>query len=213
MGTQGAGRDLRATITTIGDPRQLILENVQGNFVTGVGNTVMVTRSSGLTTGFNDFNGGDVQIDAIETVEDGLHVKVNHMNHGMYFQNNVVGISGVQSDVKPSRLTAPYSVDSTDGISVEDGSKFAVFEGVGVGTTNRGYLQIGDEIIEYSLVTGNTIGGFIARSSNAFKQDYPTGTDVYKYELGGVNLKRINKTHDLTNVTKADPINYDSCLL
>ena len=210
LGTQGAGRDLRATITTIGDPRQLILENVQGNFVTGVGNTVMVTRSSGLTTGFNDFNGGDVQIDAIETVEDGLHVKVNHMNHGMYFQNNVVGISGVQSDVKPSRLTAPYSVDSTDGISVEDGSKFAVFEGVGVGTTNRGYLQIGDEIIEYTNVNGNTIGGFIARSSNAFKQDYPTGTDVYKYELGGVNLKRINKTHDLTNVTKADPINYDS---
>ena len=107
-------------------------------------------------------------------------------------------------------MTSAYVVDSTDGISVQDGSKFAVFEGVGVGTTNRGYLQIGDEVIEYTNVTGNVIGGIIARGPSTVKQDYPTGTDVYKYEIGGVNLKRINKTHDLTHVTKENPINYDS---
>jgi len=210
LGTQGTGRNLRATVTSIGAASQLIVDNVQGDFITGVGNTVMVTRSSGLTTGFNDFNGGDVQINALDVVEDGLHIKVNHKNHGMYFQNNLVGISNVISDIKPTRLTSAYPVTSTDGISVEDGSIFETFEGVGVGTTNRGYAKIGDEIIEYTNVTGNTIGGFIARGPITVKQDYPTGTEVYKYELGGVNLHRINKTHDLSAVTKSDPITYDS---
>ena len=210
VGTQGSGRNFRATITSIGAASQLIVDNVQGDFVTGAGNTVMVTRSSGLTTGFNDFNGGDVQIDALDVVDDGLHVKVNHRNHGMYFQNNLVGISNVTSDIKPSRLTAGYAVDSTDGISVEDGSIFETFEGVGVGTTNRGYAKIGDEVIEYTRVTGNVIGGTITRGSNVVKQNYPTGTEIYKYELGGVNLHRINKTHDLSAVTKSDPITFDS---
>ena len=210
LGTQGAGRNFRATITTIGAASQLIVDGVQGDFVTGAGNTVMVTRSNGITTGFNDFNGGDVQIDALDVTEDGLHVKVNHRNHGMYFQNNLVGISNVTSDIKPSRLTAAYTVDSTDGISVEDGTIFSTFEGVGVGTTNRGYAKIGDEVIEYTNVTGNVIGGFISRGSNVVKQDYSTGTEIYKYELGGVNLHRINKTHNLSDVTKSDPITFDS---
>ena len=210
LGTQGTGRNLRATVTTIGAASQLIVDNVQGDFITGVGNTVMVTRSSGLTTGFNDFNGGDVQINALDVVDDGLHIKVNHKNHGMYFQNNLVGISNVTSDIKPTRLTAGYPVTSTGGISVEDGSIFETFEGVGVGTTNRGYVKIGDEIIEYTGVDGNVIEGTITRGPIAVKQDYPTGTEVYKYELGGVNLHRINKTHDLSDVTKSDPITYDS---
>ena len=210
LGTQGTGRNFRATITTIGAASQLIVDNVQGDFITGAGNTVMVTRSSGLTTGFNDFNGGDVQINAIDVVDDGLHIKVNHKNHGMYFQNNLVGISNVISDIKPTRLTSAYPVTSTGGISVEDGSIFSTFEGVGIGSTNRGYAKIGDEIIEYTEVSGNVIQGIITRGPITLKQDYPTGTEVYKYELGGVNLSRINKTHDLSDVSKSDPITFDS---
>ena len=39
---------------------------------------------------------------------------------------------------------------------------------------------------------------------------YPAGTPVHKYELGGVNLQRINRTHDLSDVTQADPFTFDS---
>ena len=52
--------------------------------------------------------------------------------------------------------------------------------------------MIGEEVIEYTSVTGNTIGGNIVRGDNPVT--YPIGTPVFKYELGGVNLHRINKT-------------------
>ena len=35
---------------------------------------------------------------------------------------------------------------------------------VGVGTTNTGFLRMGNEIIEYTSVDGNLIGGNIVRS-------------------------------------------------
>ena len=211
FGDQKAGEGWQGTVTGIGATSQIILDNVQGTFETaGVGKTVMVTRSSGIITGFNDFNGGDVQITNIDTVTDGLHIKVNHENHGMNFQNNIVSISGAQSDLKPTRLSAPYDINSTDGISVNDSTIFKTFEGVGIGTTNRGYLSIGDEVIEYTNVTGNVIGGFIARGSNAVKQNYPVGTEVFKYELGGVNLKRVNKTHNLADSDDVSGITFDS---
>ena len=93
-------------------------------------------------------------------------------------------------------------------MSVENASQFATFENVGVGTTNAGYLLIGDEVIEYTSVDGNTVGGNIVRGTGA--TNYPTGTPVFKYELGGVNLHRINKTHTLSDATTTDPITFDS---
>ena len=69
-------------------------------------------------------------------------------------------------------------------------------------------MKIGNEIIEYTNVSGSTIGGEITRGAEA--ASYPVGTPVYKYELGGVNLKRINKTHTLSDVSKTDPITFDS---
>ena len=52
-----------------------------------------------------------------------------------------------------------------------------------VGTTNKGYLLIGSEVIEYDNVSGNNIGGNIVRWNNPIT--YPVGTPVYKYEMGG----------------------------
>jgi len=147
---------------------------------------------------------------------------VNHSNHGMYFEDNKVRIFGVQSDIKPTKLTAEYKSDAVGALSVEDASEFSIFENVGVGTTNTGFLQIGDEVIKYTAVSGNNIGGNITRaidkvtsigsSTLAGIRNYPVGTPVYKYELSDVNLLRINKTHDLvsTNATgKGEAIGFD----
>jgi hypothetical protein len=79
---------------------------------------------------------------------------------------------------------------------------------VGVGTTNSGYLLIGDEIIEYTSVSAGVIGEDIVRGSSP--KTYPIGTPVYKYELNGVSLNRINKIHNLNDVTIAEPITFDS---
>ena len=212
IGNASVGRNVRLTVAGIGQTNELILENVQGEFSVGAAKTMMYFNSVGVAKTLNNdlpgAPGGDVQIDSIQTIDDGLHLKINHSNHGMYFPDNRVIISGVAPDVKPTKLSASYSSDSTGGLSVDSSANFTSFENVGVGTTNTGYLLIGEEVIEYSSVTGNTIGGNIVRGDNPIT--YPVGTPVFKYELGGVNLKRINKTHNLTEVSIGNSITFDS---
>ena len=208
IGVSSVGRNARLTVVSIASTNQLILDNVQGNFITGAGNTIQYTNSSGVTTEFNYSAGGNVTLSAVNVVNDGLHIKINHQNHGMYFADNLVKISGILPDVKPTKLTAEYDATSTGPITVDSSVNFSTFENVGVGTTNIGYLLIGNEIVEYTSVSGNTLGGNVVRGSNPLT--YPVGTPVYKYELGGVNLARINKTHDLNDVTISDPIGFDS---
>ena len=210
IGIATVGRNSRITVTGIGMTSELIFENVQGEFLTGIGNTLMYVNSAGVTTQFNfkDAVGVGNTIQNIITDSDGLHIKVNHKNHGMYFSDNRVAISDVQSDIKPTKLSAEFAIGSTGEISVNDGTNFGTFENVGVGTTNVGFLKIGNEIIEYTNVTGNVIGGTITRGNN--QANYPIGTPVFKYEIGGVNLHRVNKTHDMNNVTVDNPITFDS---
>ena len=159
---------MRLTIPGIGQTSELILNNVQGEFVVGAAKTLFFFNSSGISTELNSSGaaglgtGGDVQISNIKIDTDGLHINVNHQNHGMYFANNEVKISGITPDIKAATLSAEYPADSTDGISVNQASSFTTFENVGVGTANVGLLIIGDEVgIEYTNVNGNTIGGDI----------------------------------------------------
>jgi len=211
IGSIPTGRDARLSVVSIGNTNELILSDVQGEFVVaGTGKTISYINNSGITTELNLSAGANVQISNIEIENDGLHIIVNHKNHGMYFDDNYVTLSVIQSDIVPTKLSLAYNADSTSALSVENTTSFSTFENVGVGTTNPGYLLVGDEVISYTQVSGNTIGGIITRNVSGFKRDYPTGSLVYKYELGGVSLRRINKTHYLQDVTVSDPISFDS---
>ena len=214
IGAASVGTNARLTIAGIGITNELVFNNVQGEFVVGAAKTLMYVNSSGITTELNSSGsaglgtGGDVQISTININNDGAHFTVNHQNHGMYFADNMVKISGVLPDVRPTKLTAEFASGSTGGIAVGGATTFSSFEGVGVGTTNVGRLLIGEEIIQYTNVSGNTIGGNIVRGSEP--RTYPVGTPVFKYENSGVNLQRINATHNLNNVTQLDPFTFDS---
>ena len=209
IGSFSIGRNARFSLVSIANTNQLILDNVQGDFiVSGVGNTVQYTNSSGITTTLNSSVGGDVQISDINIDNDGLHVLVNHKNHGMYHDENYVTLSNIESDIKPTKLTSAYASDSISAILIENTSNFTTFENVGIGTTNLGYVLIGDEIISYTSTSASSINGTIVRGSNP--KNYPVGTPVYKYELGGVSLRRINKTHYLNDAIVTDPITFDS---
>ncbi len=209
IGNAEVGRNLKLTVAGIGSTSSIILDSVQGEFVVGSAKTMTYINSAGLTTTFNFSKGGDVQISSVKVLNDGEHIKVNHQNHGMYFDDNRVEITGAESDLPATKLLTAYEVGSTASISVNDNSNFANFEGQPVGTTNAGYLKIGNEVIEYTETSGsNLIGGTITRGSN--KATYPAGTLVYKYELNGINLSRINKIHDMNDVTVSNPITYDS---
>ena len=208
IGNSSTGINCRLSIGEIGDANELILDNVQGEFVSGSSDPIFYTNDLGNSIELDESNGGGVLVSSVNVDSDGLHVKVNHKNHGMYFEDNLVRIIGAQSDIKPTKLITPYQIGSVGSISVEDASQFSTFENVGIGTTNVGLIRIGEEIIEYTDVTGNIIGGNIVRGSTP--KAYPAGTPVFKYELNGISLERINKTHDLSQVDINDPITFDS---
>ena len=219
LGTSPVGRDALFSLVSIASTNELILDNVQGDFViAGTGKTVQYINNSGSTTNLNSISGGNVQISDINIESDGLHIVVNHKNHGMYFDDNYVRISGVESDITPTKLTTSFLSENT--ITVENSSNFSTFEGVGVGTTNPGYALIGSRLFEYTSVGSGVLNdvtnlGYIdpVFANNLLPQvivPYPTGTPVYKYELGNVSLRRINTTHYLANASVADPITFDS---
>jgi hypothetical protein len=217
VGINSVGRDMRLSLVSIANTNTIILDNVQGEFKTiGAGNTVEYINNSGIRTALNGTSGGGVAINEITTISDGLHIKVNHKNHGMYFENNLVKISNVIPDILPTTLASEYSSTSTSPISVVDSSSFGIFENVGVGTTNKGYLLIGNEVISYTETSSGFVGGQIERSVGSLtgnistSRTYPAGTPVYKYELSGVSLNRINTIHDLRRSTVPESITFDS---
>jgi len=221
LGSVSLGRNAVFSLVSIASTNELILDNVQGEFaISGVGNTIMFEKNPGITTTLNSSSGGNVQISEINVESDGLHIVVNHRNHGMYFENNYAKLSGVQSDILPTKLSSDWNFDSSGSLLVDNTADFSTFENVGVGTTNPGYALIGNELFEYTSVSANSLNdiasiGLIDPSDFnggllQVRLGYITGTPVYKYELGGVSLLRINKSHYLGDSTVSDPISFDS---
>jgi hypothetical protein len=209
IGSNTLGTNMRLSIGDLRGVNELIIDNVQGEFVTGVGKTLQFTNNSGVTADVNGA-GGNVLITSTTTVTDGLHAKVNHRNHGMHSTQNIVGIEGVASDVPTTNLTSDYESSSTATITVNDASEFGTFEGVGVGTTTLGYLRIGGELVSYSGTTATTITGITTRGVDGTNiVNHFSGDIVEKYELAGVSLRRINKNHNLSDATVSNPIGLD----
>jgi hypothetical protein len=211
IGSESLGRNLRLSLVGIAGTNELIIDNVQGDFQTGAGKTVQYINSSGITTDLNSSIGGGVIIpaDGIRTISDGLHIKVNHKNHGMHASENTVIINNVSSDVKPVRLTSDYSSSATTEIFVENTTNFTTFENVGVGSTNPGYVLIGQEIISYEGTTATSLTNITRQIDQTSAASYTTGSSVMKYELNGISLRRINKSHDFQDVSITDPIGLD----
>ena len=202
----GSGAVLSVGIVT--SLNTLILDNIQGSFVTGIGTVTFDNGSNVVVVG----NACTISSFDVDSTYDGLHFKVLHRSHGMHAFNNLVTISGVESDVPVTTLTADFDANSTADISIVSSSNFDTFEGVGVGTTNYGFLKIGNEIISYTGTASGSITGITTRGIDGTGSfSYPTGTEVRKYELGGVSLRRINRTHDMYNpaVTVPNPKDLD----
>jgi hypothetical protein len=122
---------------------------------------------------------------------------------------NSVVISNALPDVKFTKLSSAYDKTSTNSILVENALDFATFENVGISSTNPGYALIGDEIIAYEGTTSNSLLGVTRQIDQTTSFGYSAGTPVYKYELNGISLRRINLTHSFQDVTVTDPIGLD----
>ena len=198
------GRNMQLTVADTYGNNTLILDRVQGDFSIGAGNTIQYTTLAGVTT-----IATGIAASSISVSSDGLHIKVNHRNHGMCTTHGSVILSDILPDTAPARLTAAYEKSSTVAISIDGTSDFGVFEGVGVGSTNPGYAIIGDEIISYQNVVNNQLTGVTRNIDDTLAYTYAVGTEIRKYELSGVSLRRINKEHALNNVTISDPLDLD----
>ena len=210
IGIASVGRNLRLSVQQIAGVNELTLDEVQGDFTVGVGYTLTYNTAVGVATTMNGNFGGNVLLDGSpQTVYDGLHFKVNQRNHGMHADVNQVTIKGAKSDVTPTTLSADYTASSTGNISVGSTENFAKFENVSVGATNPGLVKIGSEIIKYTGLSGQNLTG-ITRGRNGTTAFPHYDSDlVYKYEMDGVSLLRINKTHTLSDADISEQIGLD----
>ncbi len=222
IGTLGLGNGSGALVSVgvITERNSIIVDNIQGSFVTGVGTVGFNNGSAvlgldgttglGVTADGNIGSGVTISSFDVDSTNDGLHFKINHRAHGLHAFNNLVKMSDVQSDVPETKLTVDYDNDATSDISVVSSSNFATFEGVGVGTTNYGYAIIGDEILSYTGVANGSITGVTTRGIDSTVQSsHSSGDIIRKYEFSGVSLRRINKIHDMNSPAATVPNDKD----
>ena len=207
---QNVGFGGKLTVISVASNNTFILDNVQGAFTTG---EVSYVNSVGITTTL----GSGVSITTLfdDPYYDGRHMRITHMNHGMHSPENLVKIESMrplQSEVN-SNTTTSLDVSSTT-IPLVSTTGFETFEGTTVSGTNPGYVIIGNEVIEYTSISGSSL--ILTNSSRrgidgTEVQAYNSGVPVYKYEFNGISLRRINKTHNFaeTDITN-HPIDLNS---
>ena len=212
LGSDNLGRNVRISIGTINEFNQIILEDVQGNFNTGVGvgNTIKFKKSDGSIVEVNEDDGGNVTLVSPIIIEnDGLHFRVRHLNHGMHSPLNYVKLEGVEPDTTRSKINAQISNIFTGSLSVTNSGDFSTFEGLPVSPTNPGYAIINGEIIKYTSVDNDTLSVTNRGIDNTIISSHNLDSEIRKFEINGVSILRINKVHRLESATIDNPVGLD----
>ena len=128
-------------------------------------------------------------------------MKINHFNHGMYSSLNKVSIQNIKSDVEPTVLSANLSRTESNIVSVASTSQFTDFEGIPVNNQNKGYIKIGNEIIEYNGVGIGVLtivpGG--RSKDNTVSTSHVNGSVVTKHEISGVSIRRLEVIQNIAS--------------
>ena len=193
-----SGKGAQITISSITGVDTLYLSNVQGESFSSVGiSSLVYYDTSGNAVSLA--NTSIISSIAVGGVNSGNFISVNHYDHGMYANINKVTLYNANSDVPSTTLSQSLAVSGTT-VSIASTSNFNVFEGVSVGPTNPGFIKIDSEIIKYTSVGNGSLGGITRGIDSTIPSSYTSNTTpVFKYELGGVSLRRINKTHDISD--------------
>ena len=211
-----SGNDARITITAITGLDTLYLSNVQGQSFTTVGVSTLVYYTNSDTP-VSLAGTSILSSTTVGGIYDGNFMKVNHFDHGMYAANNKLTLYNVESNVPPTTLSELLSPSGTS-ISVASTTNFTTFEGISVSASNPGYIKIENEIIKYESIGVGQLLTITRGIDSTLILDHPLGSNVYKYELSGVSLRRINKTHDISDTAndidsyyiEFDRSNFDS---
>lgn len=189
------GRGALITISTITGRDTLYLTNVQGE----VGAAKAFRSNAGVGVSYYDTDTTIVSLASttILSVTEGTgtnsgnYLEVSHFNHGMYANNNKLQLSGVESNISPTILTAGLLSTELNTIFVGLSTDFETFEGLPVNSQNPGYVKIGDEVISYETASSNQLGTLV-RGIEGKTESHEVNSKVQKYEFNGVSLRRIN---------------------
>ena len=212
IGADNLGSGIRFSVANVLGDNELRITDVQGEFNTTANNFLFFDGVGVGDTSLNGNVGGNlVPLSPITEISDGNHMKIFHRNHGMHGSGKVT-LRDIESDTDPSKLTVAYPNTSSggDAISVSPVGIFTMFENIDVSATNPGYIKIGNEIISYTGTSGSTLTSITRGVDNTKAQSHAANDAVFKYEIGGVSLRRVNKTHTLSDATVSNPITLDS---
>ncbi len=192
-----SGSTGNGAIITIGSVSQydtLYLTNVQGDNFTTLSSLQYFDNGGNRQSSSLTVNNSTTT----DQLYQGNYIKVSHFGHNMYSTANRVALNGVESDLAPQSLISDFNANSQQ-VSIASTIGFDTFEGVAVSASNPGYIKIGAEIVSYTGVSNGTLTGLSREVDSTISIDYATGELVMKYELAGVSLRRINRTHTLSS--------------
>ena len=199
------------TLPTIAAPSRLILENGE----------------------LGESNGGSLNLftNPLRTTVDSDLIRVFHSNHGMQSILNYVTISGVTSEIADGNIaaanlsstgTSVVLTDAVDLFHTTIGGSDPVADAVS--NTNPGFIKIlgteedgsGDEIIAYKSINTSTNTIEFATngrnhngvSGSATGKAHNVGAIVQCYNLAGIPLTKINKTHSSGIASINSPHSY-----
>ena len=187
----GAGGDAVITVDSIGDTDTVFLTNV-------IGERIIITDQ---LNGYDAVNNTPIPIGVTITTESELTDVMNTgsvfvldlPSHGMMADNNVVKISGCLPDTLGTDLVESINI-SSNLITVANPALFSSFEGI---EGSVGYLLVGGEIMEYEDNGNGTLGITSRGVDSTLVNNHDQGQRVFKYEMSGVSLRKINTEHDL----------------
>ena len=183
----GSGYGAEISINSIVSYDTIFVTNVQGEDFTPTANllyydTTLVSTSLQI-----------ISSSIVGQLYQGNIAKINHLSHGMYSTANMVTLSNIIGDYAPEKITSDINSKST-AIPVTNINIFTTFEGIPVSSNNPGYIKILNEIISYTGTSGSSLTGITRGIASTKPSTYTTGQLVYKYEVGGVSILRLNNT-------------------
>ena len=189
--TVAQGSGVQIAVTGTNGTSTLYLNNVQGEeFTTGQPIVVYegATATSYASTTITSSNTFDERFT-------GNVIKVNHYNHGMQADTNLVTLADIEPSTTPVTVTDALAVDDQI-ISVASTAPFATANGI---STSQGYVKINSEIIYYSSIGVNQLGIGTRGIDGTVIRTHNVDDIARKYELNGFDLRKINTNHNMPN--------------
>jgi len=192
--------------------------------VKGTGSRITVSNTNGIDTLYltnvvgEKFNSGDTLVyydgnnpvslagtitrknsEVLGPIFEGNVFQVYQYSHGMHSDTNEFILSNVLPNTIPTPIIETIGINTEATVSVGDTSLYVQYEGLNVGTGNTGYVKINNEIIAYNSVGDGVLNISGRGIDNTIERTHTVGDLLYKYELNGVSLLRINKTHNMSD--------------